>query len=96
MTNALTIIAASPINTTAPLAWSSALAAPVATNTPATPRTVPPFIRADEAYYWSFQWQEDVRKAMEARVAGESVVFDSDDPNDVVRWLLDDEDEATA
>jgi hypothetical protein len=52
-------------------------------------------LRADEAYYWSPPWQEDAREAMAARAAGESVLFDSDDPDDVVRWLLKvEEDEA--
>ena len=75
--------------------WSPRLAAAAAGNGWAAPRIVPPFIGADEAYYWSFPWQEDVRAAMTARAAGESVLFDSDDPNDVVRWLLsEDDDEA--
>ncbi len=81
--------------TSGPLLWSSTLSVAAASNSPNVPRSMPAFIRADEAYYWSFQWQEDVREAMAARVAGDSVVFDSDDPNDVVRWLLsvDDEDD---
>ena len=83
------------ITTTSP-GWSRALAVAAATNTPAGPRTVPTFIGADEAYYWSFRWQEDVREAMAARAAGESVLFDSDDSNDVVRWLLTDEDDGEA
>jgi len=64
-----------------------------ASNMPSS-STVPMFISADEGYYWSVAWQEDVRAAMAARARGESVVFDSDDPNDVARWLLsiDDED----
>ena len=33
---------------------------------------------------------------MAARAAGESVLFDSDDSNDVVRWLLTDEDDGEA
>jgi hypothetical protein len=92
MTN-LEISSASP-TATAPAAWPIALATAAATNAPAGPRKVPPFIRADEAYYWSFGWQNDVREAMAALAAGDYEEFDSDDPNDAVRWLLavDDED----
>ncbi len=59
-----------------------------ASNTPELPRTAPLFIRADEAYYWSVPWQRDVRESMAALAAGEYEDFDSDDPNDVARWLL--------
>lgn len=81
---------------TASPAQISTLPVPAATNAPLGPRTIPTFIGADEVYYWSSPWQEDVREAMAARAAGESVLFDSDDPNDVVRWLLADEDEGEA
>ncbi len=50
--------------------------------------TIPAFIPADQAYYWSFPWQDDVRASREALAAGEYEDFDSDDPNDVARWLL--------
>ncbi len=69
--------------------------AAAAGNTLGAPRTMPAFIRADEAYYWSFQWQDDVRESMAALAAGDYEDFDSDDPNDVARWMLsvgDDED----
>jgi hypothetical protein len=52
------------------------------------PRIAPAFIRADEAYYWTFHWQHDVRESMNALSEGEYQDFDSDDPNDVVRWML--------
>jgi hypothetical protein len=52
------------------------------------PRRVPAFITADEAYYWSREWQQDVLESMQALRAGEFEDFDSDDPNDVARWLL--------
>lgn len=65
-----------------------------ASNTPELPRLAPSFIRADEAYYWSFAWQQDVRESMTALAAGDYEDFDSDDPSDVARWLLDvDEDD---
>lgn len=52
------------------------------------PRRVPAFISADEAYYWTREWQQDVLESMQALRAGEYEDFDSDDPNDVARWLL--------
>jgi hypothetical protein len=83
-------------NATASPPWSLALSTAAATNSPDVPRTMPAFIRADESYYWSFPWQEDVREAMAALAAGDYEEFDSDDPNDVVRWMLtiEDDDEA--
>lgn len=55
-------------------------------------RGIPAAIPSDQAYYWSFNWQEDIRESMAALAAGEYVDFDSDDPNDVARWLLDPDD----
>ncbi len=77
--------------TSGPPQWSVVPSGPAASNAVDVPRTMPAFLRADEAYYWSFKWQEDVREAMAARAAGDSVLFDSDDPNDAVRWLLDED-----
>jgi hypothetical protein len=54
---------------------------------------MPAFISAEEAYFWSFPWQVGIRESLAARAAGESRVFDSDDPSDVVRWLLADDDD---
>ncbi len=51
-------------------------------------RTVPLFIPAEEAYYWSSSWQQDVAESMQALREGDFKVFDSDDPTDVARWLL--------
>jgi hypothetical protein len=56
------------------------------------PHAMPAFIGTEEAYFWSFAWQEGIRESMAARASGDSRVFDSDDPNDVVRWLLTDDD----
>jgi hypothetical protein len=50
--------------------------------------TVPAFIAAGDAYYWSFQWQSDVRESMAALAAGDYEDFDSNDPNEVSRWLF--------
>ena len=55
---------------------------------PSISRVAPAFIRADEAYYWSFHWQRDVQASMAALAEGEYEEFDSDDPSDVVRWML--------
>lgn len=55
------------------------------------PRHMPVFVPRDQAYYWSFPWQEDIRESMAALKAGDYEEFDSDDPNDVVRWLLSEE-----
>ncbi len=56
------------------------------------PRHMPVFIPRDQAYYWSFAWQQDIRESMAALDNGDYEEFDSDDPNDVVRWLLSEED----
>jgi hypothetical protein len=46
------------------------------------------FIPADQIYYWSSPWQQDVAESMKALHSGDFVDFDSDDPMDVARWLL--------
>ena len=51
---------------------------------------MPASIPADQAYYWSAAWQDDIRDSLEALAGGEYEDFDSDDPNDVVRWFLSD------
>ena len=55
------------------------------------PDSMPPSIPADQTYYWSIPWQDDVRASMEALARGDFVEFDSDDPNDIVRWFLSDD-----
>lgn len=55
---------------------------------PSAERRVPLFIPAEEAYYWSSGWQQDVAESMQALREGDFKVFDSDDPTDVARWLL--------
>lgn len=56
------------------------------------PDRMPLFVSADQVYYWSFVWQSDIEESMAALRAGDYADFDSDDPNDVVRWLLSEED----
>jgi hypothetical protein len=54
----------------------------------------PPFmIDRAEAYYWTAAWQDGVRDSLAALVAGKFRRFDSDDPMDLARWLLDDKEE---
>jgi hypothetical protein len=81
-----------PRATSAPNGGSTTIPRASATDPhrPASP--VPASIPSDQAYYWSVPWQRDVREAMEAYDAGDVEVFDSDDPNDVVRWFLADDD----
>ena len=63
--------------------------APSASNaSPGLSRVAPAFIGADEAYYWSVPWQQDVQASMKALSEGDYEEFSSDDPNDVVRWIL--------
>lgn len=51
----------------------------------------PPFmIERSEALYWTAEWQDGVREALAALLAGKFRRFDSDDPLDLARWLLDD------
>jgi hypothetical protein len=56
--------------------------------TPGLRRVAPAFMRADEAYYWSFLWQQDVEASMRALSRGEYEEFTSEDSSDVARWLL--------
>jgi hypothetical protein len=51
-------------------------------------RRVPFAIPRDQLYYWSREWTEDVEASLAELEAGEFVDFDSNDPNDVARWLL--------
>lgn len=48
----------------------------------------PFFITRDEAYYWTSEWQESIRRSHAELESGEYVDFDDpDDPDAVVRWL---------
>lgn len=58
-------------------------------------RRVKPPLMLDraEAYYWTAAWQDGAREAIEALVAGKFRRFDSDDPLDLARWLLDEKED---
>ncbi len=57
-------------------------------------RPKPPLmIDREEAYYWTTGWQDGVRDALAALVAGKFHRFDSEDPLDLAHWLLDDSEE---
>jgi hypothetical protein len=51
-----------------------------------TSSSIPAFIPADQAYFWSIPWQESERKALADIAAGRSRTFA--DPTDAVRYLL--------
>lgn len=52
------------------------------------PRRVPLFIPEDQAYYWSYEWQESIRESHAELEAGNYVDFDDpNDPDAVVRWF---------
>jgi hypothetical protein len=48
---------------------------------------VPLAIPSGQEYYWHFEWQEGEREVVAEIRAGRTVRFDSDDPEDVARWL---------
>ena len=43
---------------------------------------------SSQAYYWSPEWQQAEKEAMEEHRRGESVSFDR--PEDAIQWLLAD------
>ncbi len=51
-----------------------------------TSPTMPAFIPAEQAYFWSVPWQESERRALADLAAGRSQTFA--DPGDAVRYLL--------
>jgi hypothetical protein len=56
-------------------------------------RRVPFMIEKAQAYYWTTKWLENLDKSIADIQSGEYVRFDSDDPMDVARWLLDGNDD---
>ena len=52
-------------------------------------RSVPMFIPADQAYYWSSKWQRDEAESLTDLKAGHARTFDY--PQDAIRHLLSDD-----
>jgi hypothetical protein len=52
-------------------------------------RAVPLFIPADQAYFWSAQWQRDEAESLANLKAGNARTFH--DPMDAIRHLLSDD-----
>ena len=50
-------------------------------------RRVPLTMPSTQEYYWHFSWQQGEREFQAERAAGDTVRFDSDHPEDIVRWL---------
>lgn len=50
-------------------------------------RRVPLTMPRSQEYYWHSRWQKDERANLTDLVAGHSIRFDSDDPEDAAHWL---------
>ncbi|MGI8802477.1 MAG: hypothetical protein ACR2KV_09940 [Solirubrobacteraceae bacterium] len=48
---------------------------------------VPLTMPRSQKYYWTARWQRAERATLATIDAGDSIVFDSEDPEDIVRWL---------
>jgi hypothetical protein len=59
------------------------------TQTNRVPLTIP----TEQEYYWRYRWQNEERQCLLEVNSGEALTFDSDDPEDVARWLLEADDE---
>lgn len=47
-----------------------------------------PFVMPrEQMYYWTPAWQNGEHEALSEKAAGQIVRFDSDDPEDIARWL---------
>jgi hypothetical protein len=58
-----------------------------ATETSVRKQRVPLIMPSEQEYFWHFEWQQGEREAAAERDTGKVVRFDSDDPEDIVRWL---------
>lgn len=56
---------------------------------------VPLTIPRDQTYYWSAEWQRAEQESLAEIAAGNSILFDSDDPEDVARWLSEDDEDSS-
>jgi len=50
-------------------------------------RRVPLTMPRSQEYYWRSVWQQAERANLAELAAGHRVTFDSDDPEDIIRWL---------
>ncbi len=52
------------------------------------PRRVPFFIPRAQAYYWTYRWQEGVRRSMADLEAGNYTDFGPDEPGAIMRRFV--------
>ena len=64
-----------------------------ATGATSRPGRVPIVMPAEQAYYWRYRWQKEQRECLLELDSGDARTFDSDDPEDAARWLLEPDDE---
>lgn len=57
---------------------------------PLMPRRIPAFIPSADLFYWTNEWQAGEARSEQGLLDGDYREFDSDDPDDIVRWLTDD------
>lgn len=57
----------------------------------AAPARVPLSMPADQRYFWLHPWQRGERESLADLESGQFRDFTGDDPTDVVRWLLSDD-----
>lgn len=57
-----------------------------------SPYRVPFFIPREQAYYWTYQWQEDIRKSRADLEAGNYTDFSPDDPGAISRRFMGESD----
>jgi len=50
-------------------------------------RRIPLTIPSSEEFFWRFDWQQGERDTLAELEAGNAIIFDSEDPEDIVRWL---------
>lgn len=50
-------------------------------------RSVPITMPGKQEFYWQHEWQQGERDTLASLAEGNGVLFDGDDPEDIVRWL---------
>lgn len=56
------------------------------------PRRIPLFIPRDQAYYWSWEWQQGIRRSMADLEAGNYTDYSPDDSGAITRRFVGEED----